>query len=42
MKLTNRTILVLILCTVALTRFYHYFDIPFMHDEFGAIFRTNF
>ena len=42
MKLTNRSLLVIIMVVAAILRFYNYFEIPFTHDEFSALFRTNF
>ncbi len=42
MKITNRFILVLIVLTAATLRFFNYFEIPFTHDEFSALFRLNF
>ena len=42
MKLSNRTILFLILLVAAALRFYNYFEIPYTHDEFSALFRTQF
>lgn len=42
MKFTNRTILFLILSVAVILRFFNYFGIPFMHDEFSALFRLNF
>ncbi len=42
MRLSNRAILLLILCVAAILRFYRFTDIPFMHDEFSAVFRTSF
>ena len=42
MKLTNKTVLLLILVVAAVLRGFNYFDIPFTHDEFSALFRTNF
>ncbi len=42
MKLTNRLILVIILLTAAALRFYNFFEIPFTHDEFSALFRLSF
>lgn len=40
--LTNKALLYIILVVAALLRFYNYFDIPFTHDEFSALFRTQF
>lgn len=42
MRLTNQAILILILCISAALRFYHFTEIPFMHDEFSAVFRTEY
>lgn len=42
MKLTNHVILIIILGISAVLRFYHFTEIPFMHDEFSAVFRTEF
>jgi uncharacterized membrane protein len=42
MKITNRIILGLILITAVILRFYRFHEIPFMHDEFSALFRTDF
>ncbi len=42
MRLSNRAILLLIICFAAVLRFYQFLEIPFMHDEFSAVFRTNF
>ena len=41
-KLTNRTILVLIVVVAAVLRLINYFEIPFTHDEFSALSRLNF
>jgi 4-amino-4-deoxy-L-arabinose transferase-like glycosyltransferase len=35
-------VLVLILLLAAVLRFWNYFEIPFTHDEFSALFRTQF
>ena len=35
-------VLVLILLFAAVLRFWNYFEIPFTHDEFSALFRTQF
>jgi len=40
--LINKCILLGILLVAAVLRFYDYFSIPFMHDEFSALFRTQF
>ena len=42
MKLTNKTIIFLILLIAIILRFFNYFEIPFTHDEFSALFRLNF
>ncbi len=42
MKLTNSAILFIIMVLAAVLRFYNYSEIPFTHDEFSALFRTNF
>ena len=41
-KITNNKILILILITATILRFFNFHEIPFTHDEFSAIFRTNF
>ncbi|MCA1758857.1 MAG: hypothetical protein LC658_03725, partial [Bacteroidales bacterium] len=41
-KITNNNILILILITATILRFFNFNEIPFTHDEFSAIFRTNF
>ena len=41
-KITNNNILILILITATILRFFNFHEIPFTHDEFSAIFRTNF
>jgi hypothetical protein len=41
-KLSNNTILILIVLLASVLRFYKYFEIPYTHDEFSAIFRTYF
>lgn len=38
---SNAAILVILICSVFL-RFYRLFNIPFTHDEFSTLFRTNF
>ncbi|MDR1847586.1 MAG: glycosyltransferase family 39 protein [Bacteroidales bacterium] len=38
----NRIILLLILAVAALLRFYDYGSVPFTHDEYSAVFRTNY
>lgn len=40
--LSNRFILILILLVATILRFYNLFSIPFTHDEFSALYRTNF
>lgn len=42
MKLTNQHILYFILLVAAVLRFYNFFELPFTHDEFSALFRTQF
>lgn len=42
MKLTNTFIILIILFTAAILRFYNFFEIPFTHDEFSALFRLNY
>ena len=42
MKLSNRNILILIIAVSAFLRFYRFTDIPYMHDEFSALFRTGY
>jgi len=42
MKLTNNKILFLILIVASALRLYNYFEIPYTHDEFSALFRTHF
>jgi len=39
---TNKNILFLILIVAIVLRFYNFFQIPFTHDEFSALFRLNF
>ena len=39
---SNKTILFIILLVAITTRFYHFTEIPFTHDEFSALFRTDF
>ncbi len=41
-KLTNKSTLFLILFVASVLRFYNYFEIPFTHDEFSALFRLQF
>ncbi len=42
MKITNKTILFFIIIVATVLRFYNYVQIPYTHDEFSALFRTNF
>jgi len=42
MKLSNLTVLILILVVATLLRVYDLFDIPYTYDEFSALFRTQF
>jgi hypothetical protein len=42
MKNLNKISLILILLVAIATRFYNYQEIPYTHDEFSALFRTNF
>lgn len=42
MKLSNKTILMLIMIVACVLRFYNLFEIPYTHDEFSALFRTRF
>ena len=42
MKLANKHILYFILLVATTLRFYNYFHLPFTHDEFSALFRTQF
>ena len=42
MKLTNRVVLFIILIVASVLRLVNYFDIPYTHDEFSAIFRLDF
>ncbi len=42
MKLSNLTVLILILVVATLLRVYDLFDIPYNYDEFSALFRTQF
>lgn len=42
MKLNNSFILYFILIAACCFRFYDFFHIPFTHDEFSALFRTEF
>jgi len=39
---TDQVLIFLIIATGAILRFYNYSDIPFTHDEFSAVFRTQF
>jgi Dolichyl-phosphate-mannose-protein mannosyltransferase len=41
-KLSNKTILVLILLVAAVLRFFNYLEVPFTHDEFSALSRLNY
>ncbi len=41
-KYIDRALIGLVLATAAFMRFYHFGQIPFMHDEFSAIFRTQY
>ncbi|MCK9207333.1 MAG: glycosyltransferase family 39 protein [Salinivirgaceae bacterium] len=42
MKLTNKHILSIIILIAIVLRFYHFFDIPFTHDELSAFLRTQY
>jgi hypothetical protein len=42
MKLTNKAILLLIIAVSVGLRFFNFFEIPFTHDEFSALFRLKF
>lgn len=42
MRLTHRAIFFFILLLAAILRFWEYGDIPYTHDEFSALFRTDF
>jgi len=42
MKLTNRTVIFIILSVAVILRFFNYPEIPFTHDEFSALFRLQF
>ncbi len=42
LKITNSAIVLIIMGTAALLRFYHYFEVPFTYDEFSAVLRLNF
>ncbi len=42
MRLSNKAVLVFIIAAAAVLRFYAYGHIPFTHDEFSAVFRTNY
>jgi len=42
LRLTNKHILYFILAVGAVLRFWNYTLIPFSHDEFSALFRTNY
>lgn len=41
MKYSNKLILILILVVACVLRFYNLFDIPFINDEFSALYRTH-
>lgn len=41
-KINNESILVLIIIVAMILRFFNYFEIPFTHDEFSALFRLQF
>jgi hypothetical protein len=41
-KINNKSILVLIIIVAIILRFFNYFQIPFTHDEFSALFRLKF
>ncbi|HOZ29524.1 MAG TPA: glycosyltransferase family 39 protein [Bacteroidales bacterium] len=41
-NISNQHILIIILVISAILRFYNFFEIPFTHDEFSALFRTYF
>ena len=41
-QLANKAVLFLILSVTIVLRFFNYFDIPFTHDEFSALFRLKF
>lgn len=41
-KYANAVLLIAILLIAIFLRLYKFFDIPFTHDEFSALFRTNF
>ena len=41
-KINNESILVLIIIVAIVLRFFSYFEIPFTHDEFSALFRLKF
>jgi len=42
LKLSNRSILFIIIITAAVLRLYNYFNIPYTYDEFSALFRLDF
>jgi hypothetical protein len=42
LRLSNKLILFVILAAGAILRFWNFADIPFAHDEFSALFRTDF
>ena len=41
-KINNEAILILIIVVAIILRFINYFEIPFTHDEFSALFRLKF
>lgn len=41
-KINNTLILILIIVIGGILRFYNYIELPFTHDEFSALFRTEF
>ena len=41
-KIKKHIGILIILSIAIILRFYHLFDIPFTHDEFSTLFRTNF
>ncbi|MCK9330544.1 MAG: glycosyltransferase family 39 protein [Candidatus Cloacimonetes bacterium] len=41
-KINSETILILIIVVAIILRFINYFEIPFTHDEFSALFRLKF
>lgn len=42
MRLSNKSILLLILLVAAALRLHNFFEIPYTHDEFSALFRLDF